>query len=348
MTNDVVDEISCAPNVRGPSKNTQIPDSEGLICAFRFRTESSAEVFGWNAISDSPGSGGGPVWIHVSLTDTRARRWLEERAHLPEAAREGLFDPEPRVHAQTLSDGLVVVLSDLHHDFRADPEGIGTLHIYLDQDRVISGRRHALRSVDHLRRALLAGLRVTTTMGWLEELVLALAETTGDEVAKLSNEVDTAEDKVLAGRLREQGTTLGRIRRLLARLRRHIGANRSALARVLSHMPPWSDAESRSSLRQAADHLETVAQDIELVQERTRLLQEEIAARLGEATNRNLFLLSMLTATFLPVTLITGIFGMNVGGLPWLEDSSGFAWVSGIMISAAAVTLLLLRKTRLF
>ena len=49
--------------------------------------------------------------------------------------------------------------------------------------------------------------------------------------------------------------------------------------------------------------MDAIAQDIELCQERTRLLQEEIAGRLGEATNRNLFFLSIVTATLLPVTL---------------------------------------------
>jgi zinc transporter len=73
-----------------------------------------------------------------------------------------------------------------------------------------------------------------------------------------------------------------------------------------------------------------------------------IAGRLGEATNRNLFFLSIMTATLLPVTLITGIFGMNVGGLPWLNDPGGFAWVTGIMISAVIAVLLLLRRRRIF
>src|SRR5262249_59646999 len=96
------------------------------------------------------------------------------------------------------------------------------------------------------------------------------------------------------------------------------------------------------------DRQDATGEDIELCGERPRLLQEEIAGRLGEATNRNLFFLSIVTATLLPVTLITGIFGMNVGGLPFLNDPGGFGWVTGIMIAAVIVVLLLLRRRRIF
>jgi CorA-like Mg2+ transporter protein len=67
---------------------------------------------------------------------------------------------------------------------------------------------------------------------------------------------------------------------------------------------------------------------LESIQERARLLQEEIASRAFEATNVNLYIFSLFTAIFLPLNLITGIFEMNVAGLPWLENPGGFLWVT--------------------
>ncbi|MEO5769066.1 MAG: CorA family divalent cation transporter [Polyangia bacterium] len=286
------------------------------------------------------------MWLHFNLADNRVRSWIRRQRDWPEEARETLLNPSAHVFAQTLPHGLVAVLSDLHHDLRADPEGFGLLSIYIDRRWAISGRRHALRSADQLRRSLLRGLEVETPMAWFQELVLALADTAAKVVNGLNDEVDDAEDKILVGRVHAQATVLGRIRRILARLRRQVVANRAALATVSANFPAWCDPEYRESSRQAVGRLEAVAQDLELVQERTRLLQEEIASRLGEATSRNLFLLSVLTATFLPVTLISGIFGMNVGGLPWLKSPSGFWWACGLMVAAAVTTLLLLRKWR--
>jgi zinc transporter len=288
-----------------------------------------------------------PQWLHFSLVDTRACRWIEN-AGLDDEAREELLDPAPHAHGEALPDSVVIVLSDMHHDFKGDPESVGPFVIYLEETRVITGRRHPLMSLDRLRRKLLSGTQVATTVELFEEMLESLGDSFGGFVSKMGDEVDDAEDKILAGQLHDQGARLGRMRRTLARFRRHVRGNRAALASVLPRLPRWCDSESRNRLHQALERIDAMAQDIELCQERTRLLQEEIGGRLGEATNRNLFFLSILTATLLPVTLITGIFGMNVGGLPFLNDPGGFHWVTGIMVVAVVAVLLLLRRRQIF
>ncbi|HEY7372139.1 MAG TPA: CorA family divalent cation transporter [Polyangia bacterium] len=317
-------------------------DNHGLICAFALGpvTAHDHDLLGTTRVDR-------PHWLHLNLVDTRARRWIEG-AGLPDEAREVLLEPAPLVHGQPLPDAVLIVLQDIHHDFKGDPESVGPMVIYLEEQRVITGRRHALMSLDRMRRKLLAGMQVATASELFEEMLQTLAESFGHLVGKLGDEIDDAEDKILAGELHDQGARLGRMRRTLARFRRHVRANRAALATVVSHPPRWCDADDRVRLQQALERVDAIAQDIELCQERTRLLQEEIAGRLGEATNRNLFFLSIVTATLLPVTLITGIFGMNVGGLPFLNDPGGFAWVTGIMIGAVVAVLLLLRRRRIF
>jgi zinc transporter len=213
---------------------------------------------------------------------------------------------------------------------------------------MLSGRRPALKAVDRLRRELLGGLEVAAPIELFEQYIECLTETFSVVVAKLGKSVEDAEDEVLAGTFKDQGAALGRIRWLLARLRRHIGANRSALRALPTRLPLFCDAERRQSMGNAIDRLVGVAQDLELVQERARLLQEEIGRRLGEATGRNLYLLSMLTTTLLPITLITGIFGMNLGGIPWANHPHGFAYVTIGIVSGVAVALFLLWRRQVF
>ncbi|MGH8531911.1 MAG: CorA family divalent cation transporter [Gammaproteobacteria bacterium] len=88
--------------------------------------------------------------------------------------------------------------------------------------------------------------------------------------------------------------------------------------------------------------------DLDTIQERAKLLQEELAGRVAEMTSRNLVILSIVTTVFLPITLITGIFGMNVAGLPGLEDGSAFWWVILGMAGVVLLVLILLHWKRLF
>jgi zinc transporter len=323
----------------------ELKDGEqGLICAFALGPPVPIDAAA--LADDAPDVP--PRWLHFNLADTRARRWIERQSTVHADAREILVEPTSRVQGQIVRGSLVLVLADLHQDLRGGTEQVGTLAIYVDQRMIVTGRRHPLRSADRLRRKLPQGMTTASSAELLEELLELLMDTFGELVARLSDDVDDAEDKILTGHLHEQGARLGRMRRLLARLRRHARSNRSALAAVLPRLPAWFDDERRQHLHEVAERMEALAQDIELVQERTRLLQEEIEGRLNEATNRNLFFLSVITATMLPVNIITGIFGMNVGGLPWLGDATGFHWVTGIMVVAVVAVLLILRRRRIF
>lgn len=323
-----------------PMPPARVEDSEGLLCAFQLAPCRAFEGPAQRLIELD-----GPRWLHFSLLDNRARTFLEHCPQLPDEARSTLVEPSVRMHLQMLHESFVVVLGDLHHDFDADPDGFGVLRVFVSQDMMLTCREHRLTCVDRLRRRLTGGDVATTPLELFEELIRELVEGFARVSVNLSEVVDDAEDQILAGHVKDHRAELGRVRRLLARLRRHVNANRSALLPLPKRIDV-GDAEQRLRLREAIELLDAVGQDLELVTERARLLQEEIAGRQGEATNRNLYLLSILTTTMLPITLITGIFGMNVGGLPFAISSHGFWSVMLLIIGTVLGTLLFLKRSR--
>ncbi len=313
-------------------------DSGGLICAFWL---DSGQPCPDNVLTS--GLEGRPVWLHFNLADARARRWLQEEADLPRSALDALMEPTPRIRSESAGEGSLAILGDLHHDFDVDPEGLGVMRIFVEPRRMITGRHDPLKTVDRVRRELRDGGALSTSPeGLFEHFIRRLAETLSDAVVALSDEVDEIEDEVLAGRFRTQGARLGRVRMSGARLRRNVARNRAALGGLRRLLTHGADGERRPGLHQAVEQMEAAAQDIDLVQERTRLLQEEMAGRLGEATNRDLFLLSVVTAALLPVNLVTGIFGMNVGGLPLVHNPLGFRWTTLGMAATVSMILWLL------
>jgi zinc transporter len=319
-----------------------VADHHGLICAFGLAPLVRLELDALNEIEPDR-----PVWLHFNLADRRARDWLSEQSQLPEPALEALLEEGSHVHVQILPRGFVATLRDLDHDVNGGEVRFGTFTVYVDPQRMISVRRHPLETFDRLRRELYMGLELPSPIAVFEHLVECLADTFEGTVARLASTVEDAEDSILAGHQKEQGTELRRVRWLLARLRREARANRTALGRIPSHLPAGCGSDRQQSMAAAVDRFAGVAQDLELVEDRARLMQEEIAGRLGEATNKNLYLLSIVTTTLFPITLITGIFGMNVGGLPWLEHPHGFAHTMVIIAVAVAITLVLISRARM-
>lgn len=88
-------------------------------------------------------------------------------------------------------------------------------------------------------------------------------------------------------------------------------------------------------------------EDIGTLQERIKLLQEEIGANLNEQINRSLYVLTIVTVLALPFNVVGGLFGMNVGGIPFENNPHGFSllvWLVSISVVLAAWFLLRRRK----
>jgi zinc transporter len=90
-------------------------------------------------------------------------------------------------------------------------------------------------------------------------------------------------------------------------------------------------------MRQSTEEFSLVVRDVAALEERIKLLQEEIAAQVGEQTNRSLFALTMVTVLALPINITTGFFGMNVGGIPLAENDRGFFVVVLLVVVLTAV-----------
>jgi zinc transporter len=150
----------------------------------------------------------------------------------------------------------------------------------------------------------------------------------GDVLVRIVREatlrVDDVEDSLLEGRLTQKRSELGKLRRVLVRLQRLLAPEPGALFRLLREPPQWIAEHDLDELRQATEEFSLVLRDLAALQERIKLLQEEMAARVGEQTNRSVFTLTVVTVLALPINITAGLFGMNVGGIPLAESAHGF------------------------
>ncbi|MGF6228523.1 zinc transporter [Inquilinus ginsengisoli] len=323
---------------------------DAVAAAYRFDPESGA--CRQTGVDPLPEAGEGWVWLHLKLTDTRARHWLGRHGILPPAVAQWLLDGPDRVQVQRLDGWLVGAANGLHHDFAFEPDQISRLRFCLGPNLLVTGRRHPLRVVDEVCRSLAAGSAPETALGMLALIAGHLAAEAEAAVEKLMDEVDGIEDRVLddrsTSRTVEDRQALGRIRRRAATLRRHLLPEGAVVAAGLDDLPGWADPAGRTGLAAAAERFSRVARGVDEVIDRARMLQEEIAAQRAEAMNRSLLVLAILTAVFLPMTLITGIFGMNVAGLPGLETPTAFLWVMLLILAAGVATLVLMFWRRMF
>jgi zinc transporter len=316
---------------------------QGLICGFALWEPGRNEALGWEDIDDRVAQSDAVVWLHFNLANAEAKQWIERCATLPDAARAFLTESDDRVRIEATGEGIAGILSDVAYEFDFDPSHLATFRFYFDAHRLISARTHPLKSADQLRSAAREGAHFATPAALAVRLLQLRGEILADIVMRLERETDELEDEILAERIREQRKPLGRIRRLAVRLRRRFAPEHQILQRLGRNLPDWIEDADRAALREVAEQWGAILGELDAVQERTKLLQEELAAHVAEETNHNLVVLSIVTALFLPITLITGIFGMNVAGLPGLQNPHAFVWIALGMMVVAGATLALLR-----
>lgn len=67
-------------------------------------------------------------------------------------------------------------------------------------------------------------------------------------------------------------------------------------------------------------------EDLDAIRERAQIVKDELANGLADRMNKNLYVLSVIAAIFLPLGFLTGLLGINVGGIPGADNVSAF-WV---------------------
>lgn len=322
---------------------TDLQSQTGVIWAYRFNTEGRPSLIARDTLPDlAPGEGF--VWLHLDLVHTRAQSWIGEQ-ELPDAAQETLLSQETHQrldHSAQLAWG---VSHDLIRSIADKSDSVGALRWIIGDSFLLTGRREALHSIRMTAEALNRGEPAESPSALFEQIIEYIIDDITDSVVRLVDETDSVEDQILLDRLHDGPQRVGAIRRTAVRLHRQLSGLHVLFRRFAETQSGRSAPDAvKATAARLLQRVDTLHHDVQSVQDRARLLQDEIAARSANRTNRQLYVLSILTALFLPATFITGLFGINVKGLPWVESEAGAIYVSLACMLAALLTLILLRR----
>ncbi|MRG55837.1 magnesium transporter CorA [Phyllobacterium sp. SYP-B3895] len=299
------------------------------------------------ALIPHPGASNPAVWTWKSyaLADARARRSLESDATLPEAVREVLLASGDQCQINFDDGWLYGELPDLQHEHYGDPRELGYFRFAFNDGLFISARRHPLQSVDDIRQAIGRGkIRLPSPLTLFNAVFRRFLELLKAEIAKLSETLDSIEDHIVGENWQGERERLVPVRRQIVVFHRYLTAAIS-LFRHIDHADRRALPEELDDLIEALSRrAETLHAEGDQLQQRARLLQDELMAKLTDQSNQFLYVLSVMTAVLLPSTVISGLFGMNTGGLPLAESAHGFWIIAFIALAISAAVYLIVRR----
>jgi len=324
-----------------PPPNTYGSDDQGQICGYLFDADRVGQPIDSDAAAaflalDASQRQGRFLWLHFNLAHAAALPWLRRHARLDDEFYDASHEGSRSTRIERHGDMLFAVMNDVTFDFSFEASDIATLWIAVYPQVMVSARRHPLRAVDRLRAAVKAGETIETPLALLDHLLHDQADELQRIVRIATDRVDLIEDDLLAGHTQRHASELANLRRLSIRLQRLLAPEPSALNRTIANPPRWLPASDLQRLTQASEDFAVVLRDVGALQERVKLLLDESAARVAVQNNRTLFMLTMVTVLALPINLIAGLLGMNVGGIPLANDAHGF-WIVLMVVGVLTV-----------
>ena len=287
------------------------------------------------------------TWSHFRLSDVRARSLLANAPDLPAAIRELFAGVEDRIRVEQTDAWVFGVLPDLERELGGRSQGQGRLVFAFDPSRLITGRTHPLWAVDDLRRKVEAGERFDLPVKALVEAVEIHVEHMESILDDLTAQLAVVEDYVLREPQDPSDTGLSALRRELSHHRRELQALRGALTRAYAGRQGRRAELLAQWLPEVIPWIEDVDREAGGLQDRARLLHEEIDTLINGATNRSMRALTVMSTLLIPPTLIVGAFGMNLGGMPFAHSGAGFAWATGLCVAVVGAAIWMLRRMNL-
>ena len=287
------------------------------------------------------------VWTHFPLSDQRARLHLQGLTEMPDPARDMILRTEQRVQVQFNGAWAYGVLPDFERDLEGRANGAGRLMFALSARRLVTARRQALRVVDEVRREAERGEPLASPAEAAIRLIERYVDVSEMRLHAAAEALDRVEDRMLSGHSEVEGLKLGPTRRGLSRDHREYLGLRSALHRACAPRAAHGMEALASQLPRLAQEAEDLDREAASLQERARLIHEEIDTQITSATNRSMKALTVMSSLLIPPTVIVGAFGMNLEGMPFAASHAGFAAACILCLAVVAGAYWLLRRMRI-
>jgi len=317
----------------------------GLLHALLLDGKGGARALDWpDVLAWKPGDG--LLWLNLDYSTTEVTDWLNTKSQLDAVTISALADSDPRPRAVAQGENLMLIMRGINNNAGAEPEDMISVRVWIEPHRVLTLRHRPSTSVRSIVIDLDRGAGPRTAGELTLLLVERMVEHVVARVDLLGDAVAACEDRALddAAQRRDLRHELAEHRRRAIALRRFLAPQREAIARLGSISIPLLDPQHRARIGEVSEDMMRSIEELDAARDRAAVTQEELSSRVAETANQRLYVLSIITAFFLPLGFVCALLGVNVGGVPLQKDDWAFWALLGVFVLYVAAQLWFFRK----
>lgn len=287
-------------------------------------------------------------WVHLDGLGEAGREWLSTLEEVPETVIEALFAEETRPRTMRMGKGLLLTLRGVNLNPESNPSDMVSLRLWVTENFIVSTRRRRLLSVQDVVQDLENKEGPTSTADIVATLTETLTGRMASVITNLEDELSDLEETISEQIEMGQRDLLRKRRLEIIRLRRFLVPQKEAIHKLSLESQTWMTTEQIAQVQEAANDITRYVEGLESLRERCLLMQEEFANLQAEKMNARIYVLSILSGIFMPLGFLTGLFGINIAGMPGTESDLAFWVFCVVLIVLGGGQFLLMRKSRWF
>ena len=300
----------------------------------------------WEPAPAGAGPGDQVLWMHLCRNTPGVYEWLQERIGIPEPTAELLTSDDTRPRAFREGNTLVATLRGINFNPGAEPEDMISMQVWSDGVRLITLRRHPLQTP----REILAQIDRGSGPGDVGAIVTALTESMvtrmSQSIVDMNDVLDELEHDDPDEHAERMLKRISTIRRNCLGLKRHMAPQHEALEQISRDAPAWFEDHDRREIAESIARLRRYLDDIDISKESALVLQDEIRARSLASSEHATYMLTIVAGIFLPLSFLTGLLGINVGGMPGMDDPDAFWAVVALCALLFVILIVVFRRLR--
>lgn len=313
-----------------------------ILCAYSFKDpEKPIELKVKEAALSLKNEG--LCWVHLDVDNPKTANWLKkEVSYLDEIVIDALLADETRPRITEYKDGAIIILRGVNLKGDAEPEDMVSIRMWVDSGRIITMQRRNIKGINDIEAQIKSGKSFKDAGDFVTELCCELFDHLQSVIDNLDDTTVDIEEKILdkpySNILRENVITA---KKQTIMIRRHIAPQKEVINRLKNCQQSWLEETDRRHLQEIYENVSRYIEDLDEINERAQVVHDEMANSINRKLNKNMYILSVIAAIFMPLNFIASLFGMNVGGLPLSDNNNGFWLISGSLSTLIIIQLLI-------
>lgn len=322
--------------------------NQHILLAYSFDGKGGGEALNENEISKHIKSDK-LSWVHLDVNHNDTKDWLEkEISYLDPFIVQALLADETRPCMTQINDGVLLILRGVNLNDNSDPEDMISIRLWVDKNRIISLRKRRLKAVNDIENKIKQNKGPKDAGEFICMLSSRLFERMEPVLSELDETTDNIEELILKNADSSLRESIVDVRKKAIIFRRYMSPQRDAISGMRMADLDWMNDKHKRQLQESYNHVTRYVEDLDAIRERAQIVKDELTNIVADKLNRNMYFLSVIAAIFLPLGFLTGLLGVNVGGIPGSENTEAFLVFCIILILIVLIQVVIFKKLKWF